>query len=113
MPGLAFIPAAVITGSLDPAGRHPNADRGDPQVANLSAVPNAQIGVWECQPGGWSVIARPDTEVCYLLSGTAVITDAATGERQRVHAGDLLVLPAGWSGRWDVSQALRTIHANF
>ncbi|WP_258763305.1 cupin domain-containing protein [Bradyrhizobium arachidis] len=32
------------------------------------------IGIWECQPGGWPVHDRPD-EVAFILSGIATITE--------------------------------------
>lgn len=99
--------------ALDPAGQRPGADSGDPQLHTLLIAPQAtgSIGVWECQPGGWPVVNRPDTEVAYILSGTATITDDATGLRRQVVAGDLLVLPPGWSGRWDVTETVRKVYA--
>lgn len=101
MPSLTLTPAADVTGALTAAGQRAGADRGDPQLHVRSVAPEApgNIGVWECQPGGWPVIDRPDTEVCYVLSGVAMITDDATGEKHTLRAGDLLVLPPGWSGR--------------
>jgi uncharacterized cupin superfamily protein len=71
------------------------------------------IGIWECQPGGWPIVNRPDTEVCYVLSGAATITDDATDTKHELKAGDLLVLPVGWSGRWDVTQTLRKVYVIF
>lgn len=54
---------------------------------------------------------RPDTETCYILSGRATVTDAATGERYEVSAGDVIVQPRGWSGRWDVSETIRKVYS--
>jgi uncharacterized cupin superfamily protein len=98
---------------LTPAGPRPGADSGDPQLRTLPIAPQVtgNIGVWECQPGGWPVVDRPDTEVAYILSGTATITDEATGLVHQVSAGDLLVLPPGWSGRWDVTETVRKVYA--
>ncbi|WP_407648375.1 cupin domain-containing protein [Aliidongia dinghuensis] len=69
--------------------------------------------MWECQPGGWPVHNRPDTEVAFILSGTATITDATTGIAHTVTAGDLVVLPPGWTGRWDVTETVRKVYAIF
>jgi uncharacterized cupin superfamily protein len=98
--------------ALAPAGQRPGADSGDPQLHTLPLAPGTgSAGVWECQPGGWPVVDRPDTEVAYILSGAATITDQATGTAHRVAAGDLLVLPRGWSGRWDVTETVRKVYA--
>ena len=113
MPSLTLIPAQSVSGPLDPAGLRPGADSGDPQLGTLPAVPDNSTGVWECQPGGWPVIDRPNTEVCFVLSGAAVITDTTTGGRHQLRAGDLLVLPQGWTGRWDVTETLRKVYAIF
>jgi uncharacterized cupin superfamily protein len=101
------------TAHLSPAGRRPGADTGDPQIAVQTATTNAigNIGVWECEPGGWPVIDRPDTEVAYIVSGTATLTEDGTGATREVTAGDLIVLPPGWTGRWDVTETVRKVYA--
>jgi uncharacterized cupin superfamily protein len=110
-------PLTVVRGApaigLTPAGPRPGADRGDPQLRTLPVAPElgSSVGVWECRPGGWPVVDRPDTEVAYILAGAATITDDATGVEHRITAGDLLVLPPGWSGRWDVTETLRKVYA--
>ena len=103
----------ALGAELNPAGRRPGADSGDPQLHTLPVAPQAtgNIGIWECRPGGWPVVDRPDTEVAYILSGAATITDDATGVAHQVAAGDLLVLPPGWSGRWDVTETVRKVYA--
>lgn len=63
--------------TLDPAGQRPGADGGDPQIAVQTAALAAavgNIGVWECQPGGWPVVDRANNEVAYILSGAATMT---------------------------------------
>lgn len=115
MPSLTLTRAAAITGILAAAGQRPGADTGDLQLGVLAVAADApgNIGVWECQPGGWPVVDRPDTEVGYVLSGAATITDDATGDKHTLTGGDLLVLPPGWSGRWDVTETLRKVYVTF
>ena len=115
MPSLTLTPSTDVTGLLTAAGRRAGADSGDPQVRARAVAPDSpgNIGIWECHPGGWPVIDRTDTEVCYVLSGAATITDDATGERHALRPGDLLVLPTGWSGRWDVTEKLRKVYVIF
>jgi uncharacterized cupin superfamily protein len=101
------------TVDLAAAGQRPEADSGDPQLSTLAVAPAAagNIGVWECQRGGWPVVDRPDTEVAYILSGTATLTDDATGTTEDISAGSLVVLPQGWTGRWDVTETVRKVYA--
>jgi uncharacterized cupin superfamily protein len=103
----------VVAGPLEPRGRRPGADTGDPQIASAAfeTVSDVRVGIWEAQPGGWPVVEREDTETCYILSGRAKITDGATGETFDVAAGDVIVQPRGWSGRWDVLEPIRKVYS--
>lgn len=58
------------------------------------------VGRWRCTPGKWR-IAYTEQEYCLLLSGVSVITDA-DGEATTLRAGDAFVIPAGFSGTWEV-----------
>ncbi|WP_231644197.1 cupin domain-containing protein [Mycolicibacterium baixiangningiae] len=102
-------------GDLEPSGQRAGADSGDPQLRTLSAESGteAQVGIWECEPGGWPIVNRRDTETCYIISGRARITDDATGRVVEVGAGDFVILPRGWSGRWDVIETTRKAYTVF
>jgi uncharacterized cupin superfamily protein len=108
---MIVIPAAPTT-QVQPAGQRPGADSGDPQLAirTVTGAPG-NVGIWECQPGGWPVVDRPDTEVASIVAGRATITDESTGVAHEVTAGDLVVLPPGWTGRWDVTETVRKVYA--
>jgi len=68
---------------------------------------NAGVGAWACTAGGWdSPKLRPTTEVFLVLDGKGSVTDV-DGVLHSFGAGDVVVLPKHWSGRWDIS---RTIH---
>jgi uncharacterized cupin superfamily protein len=112
-PVMNLTPSDRVLGELTPSGQRAGADSGDPQLRTLAIDTNGRgsVGVWECQPGGWPVHDRPDTEACYILAGVATITDDATGERRRIQAGDHVVLPVGWTGRWDVEETIRKVYA--
>jgi uncharacterized cupin superfamily protein len=105
--------ADIASVQLAPAGQRPGADSGDPQIAVRTVAPEAvgNLGIWECQPGGWPVINRPDTEFTYIISGRARLTDDSTGEVTEITGGDLVILPPGWTGRWDVLETVRKIYA--
>jgi hypothetical protein len=102
----------IARASLPNAGVRAGADSGDPQVGVVTLAPEAlgNIGIWECQPGGWSVLDRIDTEVAYIISGSADLTDARTRKRINVTCGDVVILPPGWSGRWDVRETIRKVY---
>lgn len=111
---MSTTPMTKISGSnvesqLTPAGQRAGADSGDPQLKTLVADHQAQgnIGFWECTPGGWPVVDRQDTEVAYILSGSGQITDDSTGTVYSIGAGDLVILPVGWTGRWDITETVR------
>ena len=115
MPVLIHLSRDVVCGKLTPAGQRPGADSGDPQLKTLpvDCGTDAQVGIWECEPGGWPVVNRPNTETCYIISGKARLTDTETGQTVDISAGDFLTLPPGWSGRWDVIETVRKAYAIF
>lgn len=99
--------------ALTPAGQRAGADNGDPQIAIQTLAPDAvgNLGIWECKPGGWPVVNRPDTEFTYIISGRALLTDDSTGTVVEISGGDLVILPPGWTGRWDVIEPVRKVYA--
>ncbi|MBB1493290.1 DUF861 domain-containing protein [Paracoccus sp. MC1854] len=105
--------AAIRSAALAPAGQRAGADSGDPQLGMQALAPDASgnLGIWECQPGGWPVVNRPDTEFTYIISGRARLTDDATGDVVEITGSDLVILPPGWSGRWDVLETVRKVYA--
>jgi uncharacterized protein len=115
MPALIHLHNTAVTGDLTPAGQRPGADSGDPQLATLTVESGtaAQVGIWECRPGGWPVVNRPNTETCYIISGRATLTDDETGTTVEISTGDYVTLPPGWSGRWDVTETLRKAYTIF
>lgn len=104
--------ASVVTGPLEAKGQRAGADSGDPQISSVAfdAPADVKFGVWECQPGGWPIAERADTETCYILSGRLIVTDGETGEKFEVSAGDVIVQPKGWWGRWDVLETIRKVY---
>ena len=103
--------AAAETIELEPAGVRAGADSGNPETSarEISSGNGIDVGVWECTPGGWPVENRPNTEVCSIVSGTGVITDA-DGTKRQLEPGSVLTLPKGWSGRWDITSTLRKVY---
>ena len=105
--------ASEITGPLQDWGPRAGADRGQPQtsgrILHSTADGSVEVGVWSCTPGGWAIENRPDTETVRILSGRARLTDT-DGSSTDLGPGDVLVLPKGWSGRWDIIEPLRKLY---
>lgn len=113
LPAAVAIAADDLFGELEPTGPRVGADRGDPQTAirvlHTSDDGLLSVGIWSCTPGGWSIVDRPDTEIVHLLEGRARITDA-DGTEHDLAPGDAIVLPRGWSGRWDIVEPVRKLY---
>ncbi len=103
--------AAAADMPLKPTGPRAGADTGDPQVSlhEIFNEGSTQVGIWECTPGGWPIVDRGNTETVLVVHGRGVITDA-DGTEQLLVPGAVVVLPTGWSGRWDITETLRKIY---
>ncbi|KAF1067965.1 MAG: hypothetical protein GAK45_01518 [Pseudomonas citronellolis] len=89
--------------------------KGDPaqNVRNHYGSPCGQfnVGIWEGEPGQWQV-NYTEHEYCEILQGVSVIRDADGGART-VRAGDRFVIPAGFSGTWEVLESCRKVYVIF
>ena len=109
------IPTSAPFGSLEPTDYIPpeTVQSGAPNERgrSLYADQTGQLdaGVWECEPGGWPVVDRPDMEIATILSGSGVITDA-DGTTHDIAAGSVVTLPKGWTGRWDITKTVRKVY---
>jgi uncharacterized protein len=112
-PALFSAPSADLDGPLEDWGPRPGADSGDPRMSGRilfsTADDSVEVGIWACTPGGWSITDRPDTETVRILAGRARLTDADGGAVD-LGPGDVLVLPKGWSGRWDILEPVRKLY---
>eukprot|EP00929_Paragymnodinium_shiwhaense_P053227 TRINITY_DN26642_c0_g2_i2.p1 TRINITY_DN26642_c0_g2~~TRINITY_DN26642_c0_g2_i2.p1 ORF type:complete len:614 (-),score=92.10 TRINITY_DN26642_c0_g2_i2:64-1905(-) len=97
---------------LEWKGLRKDADKGSPSCSSRVLYKGAKssVGGWTCTPGGFPVVNRPTTETFYILEGEGFLTDA-DGTAHNFHAGDTVVLPKGWSGRWDITKTIRKIWA--
>ena len=97
--------------NLTPKGPRKNADVGEPCDATraLAKAGAASVGSWHCTEGGWdSPTLRATTEAFYVFTGEGSVTDV-DGMVHKFGAGDTVVLPKGWSGRWDVTKAIHKV----
>mmetsp|Transcript_12823 Transcript_12823/g.28890 ORF Transcript_12823/g.28890 Transcript_12823/m.28890 type:complete len:353 (-) Transcript_12823:297-1355(-) len=96
---------------LTPKGPRNNPDVGEPHDSSrkLAQMGMLRSGSWWCAEGGWpSPNARATTEIFFVLSGHGCLTDM-DGARHFFGPGDTVLLPKGWSGRWDVMEAIHKV----
>jgi uncharacterized protein len=107
-----------LDGPLDPEVSEPCADRllaGAPelQVRNFFTDATQQFfaGRWSATRGKWRV-RYTENELCVMTAGMVVI-ESATGERLSFSSGDAFVIPAGFTGTWEVVEDCSKIYAIF
>ena len=67
------------------------------------------IGIWECTPGRFTADRSKSSETCHIISGRVEMR-GANGETRRLGPGDLLVLPMGWKGEWQLLDRTRKLY---
>lgn len=86
---------------------------GQPTHASANAYSSADMafhcGVWEGDVGAWRV-QYTEHELCHMLQGRVRIV-GDDGSETTVAAGDSFVIPAGFSGIWDVIEPARKLYA--
>ncbi len=83
------------------------------RVANFFSDSSQQFfaGRWSATCGKWRV-RYTENELCVMTAGRVVIESDA-GERKTFGAGDAFVVPAGFSGTWEVLEDCSKIYAIF
>jgi hypothetical protein len=116
---VAAVPGIVpFQQSIAPQPANPNASRlvsGNPQLTawNHYSDPSQQFfaGIWSATRGSWR-IQYTEHEFCHLLEGRVLLT-SSTGERWEFTVGDSFVVPAGFTGTWEVIEDCRKVYAIF
>jgi len=96
---------------LEAKGPRQNADVGQPHDATRPLVKKrtTSVGSWWCAAGGWpSPAQRSTTEVFFVFDGRGALTDL-DGFCHEFGPGDTVILPKGWSGRWDVLEDIHKV----
>ncbi|AZG74349.1 cupin domain-containing protein [Shewanella livingstonensis] len=69
------------------------------------------VGVWQSESGRWN-INYSEYEYCDIVEGCSIITDSQ-GQQLTVNAGDKFVIPAGFTGTWEVVNHCKKIYVMF
>lgn len=68
-------------------------------------------GRWSSTPGKWRV-RYSENELCVLTAGKVVLTSDA-GVRNAFQEGDAFLIPAGFTGSWEVVEDCTKVYAIF
>jgi uncharacterized protein len=81
-------------------------------ATQLWASPDGRtkIGIWECQPGRFTADRSAAGEYCHIVSGRATVENADGSGARDIGPGDLLVLPQGWTGSWQIHEHMRKLY---
>lgn len=105
-PDLATLPLTAFTDK--PTSLTP----GQQEATSLlwaSADGRVKIGIWECMPGRFTADRSRAGEYCHILSGRARVQNADGAAPRDLAAGDLLILPQGWIGEWEIHEHMRKL----
>ena len=107
-----------LDGPLAAEASEPPADRliaGTPelQLRNYFSDASQQFfaGRWAATRGKWRV-RYTENELCVMTAGRVVI-ESSDGERSSFGTGDAFVIPAGFTGTWEVIEDCAKIYAIF
>lgn len=65
-------------------------------------------GLWEAEPGCWNV-RYTENEFCQIVAGRSILRDEE-GRERCVAAGESFIIPAGFSGQWEVLERTKKIY---
>jgi uncharacterized cupin superfamily protein len=99
--------------SANPAAENILAGMPQARVANQYVDASGQFfcGVWQSSAGRWRV-RYTEHEFCVILEGK-VLVHGEDGERHEFSAGHAFVVPAGFTGSWEVIGYCRKWYAIF
>jgi hypothetical protein len=85
--------------------------RPSQRIVNAYSAPDLAFhcGVWEGGVGAWRV-RYTEHEFCHMLAGRVRIA-SDDGSVRVVAAGESFVIPAGFSGVWEVLEPARKLYA--
>lgn len=100
---LALGPWAIRSNAITPGLRE--AERED----YVDGANGLEVGVWAGTPGEFPARRDGYTEICQILGGRATLhTDGA--DPIELREGDTIVMPTGWTGRWELHEPLRKLY---
>ena len=75
----------------------------------MSEDSKTKVGIWECTEGIFTADRTQMAEYCHIISGDADVFNDA-GMRRHLGPGDVLILPLGWRGQWQINKHMRKLY---
>ena len=112
-PRILILDPALQGAAADPAAHNILAGAPRAAVANQYADASGQFfcGLWQSTAGKWRV-RYTEHEFCVILEGRVRI-EGEGGESNEFRPGDAFVVPAGFTGSWEVLESCRKWYAIF
>jgi uncharacterized protein len=110
IPDLTTYVRDALAVELPAATPRPGATAGDPHEAAtvLHEDEHLQLGVWEVSPGTFPGSRSGYNELMIVVKGAGTITDA-NGDQVALAPGTVYVTRDGWTGEWEITEALRKV----
>ncbi len=68
-----------------------------------------EVGVWECTAGRFTASRDTNSETCHIVAGRVTL-HGPNGQTKEVGPGEVLVLPKGWHGEWELHEKTRKLY---
>ena len=68
-----------------------------------------EAGAWKATTGRWTESPQATPEVAYITRGR-IRLHPTEGDPVDVFAGDLLYVPVGWSGTWEILEDVEKVY---
>jgi uncharacterized cupin superfamily protein len=88
---------------LKPTGINGTEPKDATDSAFTVQASKVDLGFWECSPGSFKTARNGVNEVILVLEGKATLI-SDNGERVDHTAGDMVLIPNGWSGVWEIHE---------
>lgn len=73
----------------------------------VAVTGDMSAGIWACEPGAWNIaFADGKDEFFCIIAGRIAVADS-DGKRAEFGPGEAGVIPAGFTGRFEVIEAVR------
>jgi uncharacterized protein len=116
MPGTPFLAGLALPAALEDWGPLEEASSPAEVPMHQSGYTlwkdgDQEAGIWECTPGP-SYWRLETNEAVHVLAGRMTVTPDG-GAPADLAAGDSVVFPLGWRGRWQIHETIRKFYVIF
>lgn len=109
---MSFHIAGQVSPHPEPTLDHPRPDRlvrGNPDRLTWDCYSHGPLsaGFWECQPGAWRIAFAANKQEFFHIIHGRVRLHADNGQVSDIGPGDAAIIPPGFTGIFEVVEAVR------